>query len=252
MANPSLSSSSTQPNPNLSSSVTQSNTVFNFISPIKLDRSNYLMWRAQVTASIKGNRLESFINGTSKITDTYITIRTEEGANQIISNPEFIAWSAKDQMLLGWMLSSMTESILSLVMNWHTSYAVWRALDKHFGSQSKAKTVNLRYQLNTTKKHELSMADYFVKMKGIADSFACAGSAIEDSDLIMHILGGIGSDYGDVATYLTANAASMDLDEAYAMLLSKEARLERERGEINTVMTNNLEAHFAQNSYDEF
>lgn len=44
----------------------------------------------------------------------------------------------------------------------------------------------------------------------------------------------------------------MDLDEAYAMLLSKEARLEQERGEINTVMTNNLEAHFAQNSYDEF
>lgn len=135
------------------------------------------------------------------------------------------------------------------MMNCFTSYSVWKALETHFGSQSEAKTINLRYQLNTTKKNDLSMADYFVKMDNIADSLACAG--IEDSDLIMHILGGIGSDFGDVATYLTAKASSMDLDNAYAMFLNKEARLEQERGAISANVNSNFEAHLAHNNYDQ-
>ena len=36
---------------------------FSFLQPVKLDRTNYLLWKTQVLASIIGNGLKGFING---------------------------------------------------------------------------------------------------------------------------------------------------------------------------------------------
>ena len=42
---------------------TVSTTVsFTFNTPVKLDQANYLIWRSQVLASIRGNRLEKLID----------------------------------------------------------------------------------------------------------------------------------------------------------------------------------------------
>ena len=51
----------------------QSQINFSFNTPIKLDRLNYLLWRVQVLASIRGNRLESFINRTKPTPDEHFT-----------------------------------------------------------------------------------------------------------------------------------------------------------------------------------
>lgn len=36
---------------------------YNFVTPIKLDQHNFIVWRNQVLASIKGNGLKGFITG---------------------------------------------------------------------------------------------------------------------------------------------------------------------------------------------
>lgn len=60
------------PNNTASSSIS-----INFTQPFKLDRSNYLLWKAQLRASIIANGLEVFINGESACPDCYLT-ETEE------------------------------------------------------------------------------------------------------------------------------------------------------------------------------
>ncbi|KAL9432884.1 hypothetical protein AB3S75_027825 [Citrus x aurantiifolia] len=57
-----------------------SSTNFSFITPVKSDQINYLIWRSQVLASIRGNRLEGFINGTKSEPEQYITRRTADGS----------------------------------------------------------------------------------------------------------------------------------------------------------------------------
>ena len=42
--------------------INSSTVTFSFNTPVKLDQSNYLIWRSQVLASIRGNRLEKFID----------------------------------------------------------------------------------------------------------------------------------------------------------------------------------------------
>ncbi|KAL9419822.1 hypothetical protein AB3S75_037563 [Citrus x aurantiifolia] len=94
-----------------SSSPNQTTTVsYTFPTPIKLDRSNYLIWKMQVLASIQGNGLEGYIDGS--ITTPY--------TDQRIPSSEFVIWKRIDQQLLGWLLSSMTESVLGIVLGCKT------------------------------------------------------------------------------------------------------------------------------------
>lgn len=167
-----------------------------------------------------------------------------------MENPEFATWRAQDQILLGWLLSSMSEGIISLVFNLETSLEVWKAVETQFGSQSKSRLLHLRYLMNSTRKDDLKMTEYFIKMKSIADNMAAAGSALSNDDLILHVLSGLGPDYNSVATYITGQVGTgkMNVNEAYAMLLTQEARIDQQTHMLaNMDVKHNLEANFAQN-----
>lgn len=45
-----------------SSQNTQNSSSYSFVTPIKLDQNNFIMWHTQILTSIIGNGLESFIN----------------------------------------------------------------------------------------------------------------------------------------------------------------------------------------------
>ncbi|KAH9670341.1 putative LRR receptor-like serine/threonine-protein kinase [Citrus sinensis] len=200
---------------------------FSFTNPIKLDRSNYLLWCSQVLASIRGNRLEDFITGIKSAPEENILLTGVDGSTQQIENPEYQIWRSHDQILLGWLLSTLSEGILSLVINCESSSGVWKTLEKKFGVQSEARVLQLRYELNTLKKESLSIEDYCVKMKAIADKLASAGSSITEKDLMLTILNGLGSGYRDIATFITGSR--MEFDDAYALLLTHETRLEQDQ-----------------------
>ncbi|KAH9697122.1 retrovirus-related pol polyprotein from transposon RE2 [Citrus sinensis] len=96
----------------------------------------------------------------------------------------------------------------------------------------------------------MKITDYFIKMKNIADNMAAAGSDLSSDDLILHVLSGLGPDYNSVATYITGQVGvgKMNVNEAYAMLLTQEARIEQQSQMLAGVdMKNNFEANYAQN-----
>lgn len=62
---------------------------FSFTTPIKLDRSNYLLWCSPVLASIKGNQLENFINGRKSALQNHLFLAGVDGSTQEIDNLEF-------------------------------------------------------------------------------------------------------------------------------------------------------------------
>ena len=82
----------------------------------------------------------------------------------------------------------MSEGIISLVFDLETSREVWKAIEVQFGTQSKSRLLHLRYMMNSTRKDNLKITNYFIRMKNIADNMAAAGSALSYNDLILHIL----------------------------------------------------------------
>ena len=69
---------------------------FSFIQPTKLDRTNYLVWRAQIGASITANGLDGFINGESLCPDRFLpsyenaVSRSEAQSSSRRENPDYI------------------------------------------------------------------------------------------------------------------------------------------------------------------
>lgn len=80
--------------------------------------------------------------------------------------------------------------MLGHVSRYITARDIWTVLESLFQSQSKARIMQLQLHLQTTKKCDLSVDDYFLKMRGFADQLAAAGKNISDEDLILMILGG--------------------------------------------------------------
>ncbi|KAH9717592.1 retrovirus-related pol polyprotein from transposon RE2 [Citrus sinensis] len=242
--------SSSNPNGNSNTITTNQSiqTTFSFISQIKLDRSNYMLWRNQVLASIRGNRLEGYINGEKVASNQFITTGGYAGvagsSTQQNENPEYTVWRSQDQTLLSWLLSSVIEGILSLVHSCNTSYDVWKTLEKKFGSKSEARVLQLRYEMSVLRKDSLNIEDYCLKMKQIADKLACVGSPVSDKDLLQQILNGLGQGYLDLASFITAS--KLDYDDAYALLLTHETRLEQSMNEKQ--MFNANFANFAPNN----
>lgn len=92
-----------------------------------------------------------------------------------------------------------------------TSREIWLAMENLLQSQSKARVMQLKLQLQTTKKTDLSVDDYIMKMRGFADALIAAGHNISDDDLALQILVGLGMEYDAVVVNFTNIPDSLNL-----------------------------------------
>ncbi|GAV70717.1 UBN2_3 domain-containing protein, partial [Cephalotus follicularis] len=97
--------------------------IHHFLS-IKLNASNYLIWRSQFLALLRGYDLLSYVDGTTQPPP----MQLDDGS----PNPPYILWHKQDQLLLSWLLSSLTESVHAQVVCWpwiflSTSWILWLA-----------------------------------------------------------------------------------------------------------------------------
>ena len=147
-----------------------------------VDRSNYVLWRSQIDNVIFANGFEDFIDGTA--------ICPEKELSPGLLNPSFVAWRRQDRTILSWIYSSLTPTIMAQIIGYNTSHVTWTALEKTFSSSSKARIMQLRLELQSTKKGSSSMIDYIMKVKGAADNLAAIGEPVQEQDQVMNLLAG--------------------------------------------------------------
>ena len=137
-----------------STMVTSIETIFDFSFPlnpvirlssqlvmVKLIDENFLIWKQQALAMIQGFSLESFIYGTS-ICPSEMT-SSVNGSLQSM-NLEYVTWQRQDQLLVSWILSSMSKSILPQMVGCNIANDIWRTLDKVFAIRCKAKIMQYK------------------------------------------------------------------------------------------------------------
>ncbi|KAF3784149.1 hypothetical protein EJ110_NYTH30992 [Nymphaea thermarum] len=64
---------------------------FSSLVSVKLDSSNYLLWRSQIESVMFSQDLIKFVDGSCPAPKQFI----EEGANNVV-NPEFIVWKGAE------------------------------------------------------------------------------------------------------------------------------------------------------------
>ncbi|KAK2640223.1 hypothetical protein Ddye_028018 [Dipteronia dyeriana] len=90
--------------------------------------------------------------------------------------------------------------------------------------QSLAKVLQLKHQLQNTKKGDSSISDFVLKIKTIGDSLKVAGQNVSDNDLLLSVLHGVGHEYDSVVTVVTSQWSStsfQEVDQAFLWSLFK-------------------------------
>ncbi|KAL5767537.1 hypothetical protein ACOSQ2_014320 [Xanthoceras sorbifolium] len=85
------------------------NSQINFNLPIKLDRTNYLLWKAQVLLVVRAYNLKEYIFESKLALVKFIEttfVETNEVARRF--SDEFLAWKKNDQLLVCWMISTLS------------------------------------------------------------------------------------------------------------------------------------------------
>lgn len=203
---------------------------------IKLDDTNYLPWRQQAMATIKGYKLQSYLLGARVIPPQFLSA-TDEAQGKF--NEAFLNWEQQDQLLLSWLLSSMSDSMLVRMVGCEHSFQVWSVLELFFASQTKAKINQLKTQLRNIKKGSLSATEYLLKVKKIVDSLSSVGAPLSESDHIDAILEGLPEDYNGFIVSLTSRTDPYTVNQVESLLTAQEERIEKFKKEVTPTMTAN-------------
>ena len=91
-------------------------------------------------------------------------------------------------------------------------------------SQSRSRALNTHLALSTTRKGDLSVAEYIRKMKSLADEMASAGKPLDEEEMMSYILAGLDDDYEPVVSNLVGRAEPAPITKIYSQLLSFESR----------------------------
>jgi hypothetical protein len=148
----------------------------------------------------------------------------------------------QDQLILGAITSCLTDSILSHVVRCTTSRDVWLTLERLFTSHSRARTMQVHYQLATVKKGNSSIADYFKKFTGLMDTLAAVNQPLNEFEAVSFLLAGLGTDYDSFVTSGTTRVEPLLLDEIYGHFLAHEQRIQHQLSSLDVSLAS---AHFA-------
>nr|CAD1820632.1 unnamed protein product [Ananas comosus var. bracteatus]CAD1838934.1 unnamed protein product [Ananas comosus var. bracteatus] len=191
---------------------------------IKLTSSNYLLWKTQITPFLCGHQLIHHIDGSTPPPPKEINNA---------ANPAYKDWYIKDQIVLSWILSSISESVLSQVVGATTAYAAWSRLQTTYASGSRAQVRTLKNALHALSRDNDSIATYMDRAKRLFDQLIALDAAISEDDLIDHILRGLGQDYRPFTRNIEARLTSISFDDLFGLLLSEEMQLKSSNSSLN-------------------
>jgi gag-polypeptide of LTR copia-type len=171
----------------------------------------------------RGHDLIGFLDGTRQPPSS--TISLSDGSTA--SNPDFITWTRQYQLLLAWLLSTISEAVVPQVVHCSTASELWQELHLRYSSQSLARVMDLKLQIQSLHKGHLTMQAYLDQKRSLADRLRLIGSPVSDEDLQLFILHGLGIDYDSLVVSLTSRPDVVPFNELAGLLLTHEQRLNK-------------------------
>lgn len=124
------------------------------LSTSVFDGTNFLSWGRAIEMALGAKKL-GFIKGTC--------IRPERGSL------EHGKWERADYMMRCWLLNSMSKDVARGFIYVDSSKQLWDELSERYGQINGPMIFQLKRKLNNTTQDELTVAEYYMKLKKIWD-----------------------------------------------------------------------------------
>ncbi|KAL5822970.1 hypothetical protein ACOSQ4_020870 [Xanthoceras sorbifolium] len=223
-----------------------------FNLPIKLDEDNFIYWKTQILPAINALDLEDFIDSTKTPPSQFINVQVcdENGETHIEQQPnkEYQKWKKSDQILLFWLISTLSQKVVGQVTKCKSAREAWMKLENLYSQKSLAKIMQLRQHLQTIKKGARSVSDFILQIKNVGDALSAAGEEISERDLLLCLMNGVGHEYDAVVVLISSQRSTMSLEEAQFLLLMHEQRIEQ-LNSASQVSIGGASANFASNNH---
>lgn len=164
---------------------------------IKLDGENYPAWRIQFSALLTGFDLYGYVDGS-----TTCPTKTLVAGNTTTPNPAFSHWVRQDQLILHGIVSSVTATVVTHLGTVKTSQQTWDILKTMYAGRSRVRVVALKQRISTFTKGTQSMATFLRGIKAISDEFSIIDNPLDNTDLVIHTLNGLSSEYKEISAAL--------------------------------------------------
>ena len=117
------------------------------------------------------------------------------------------------------------DSMIVHIQDASTPKEAWDTLAKMYSTNTLARKMQLKQELHNVQRESMSINDYYMKVKKIADALASIRSPVEDDDLVSMTLNGLGGkDYAQFRTSISIREKIPDFEELIALLISEEQR----------------------------
>ncbi|KAL4272411.1 hypothetical protein GQ457_13G004560 [Hibiscus cannabinus] len=172
-----------------------------------LNETNYLLWKQQVVLTIKGLRLEGFMDG-------YVPVPSKIARNrggEEVSNPLYLQYIKQDSSLASWLLSTISPHILPQLVGSETTAGIWKTITD---------------KLRSMKKGTQSVTEYAMVIKQTCDLLASCGNPISKIEHIATILNGLPIEFEPSIAANTASKESYSVDNIVSVLVDAKTRME--------------------------
>ncbi|XP_020424443.1 uncharacterized protein LOC109950306 [Prunus persica] len=145
-------------------------------------------------------------------------------------------WYQQDQLIVSYITSTLSESILSLTVGYTSALDLWECLQHHFFQSSMASESALRFQLMDLQKGSQPIDSYLRHAKSLADSLDVINEPVSSKELITSVLQSLGHDYKMLVTAILNFPPLPQFADLRACLLAFDAQALRISLDQNTVL----------------
>lgn len=172
---------------------------FHSLVNIKLDASNYMLWRIQVESVMEANGFYGYLDGSIQAPSS--EIRNAQG--DVSVNPAYSLWKLIDSQLKSCLNASLSQSTLPYVLGLRHACQIWDSLSKRYNVISENHIQELKDELYNVSKTSTIEA-YIDKIQAIAQKLTTAGCVIEDDEIVFRALQGLPKAFNGLRTAVRA------------------------------------------------
>uniref|UniRef100_A0A2N9J786 Retrotransposon Copia-like N-terminal domain-containing protein n=1 Tax=Fagus sylvatica TaxID=28930 RepID=A0A2N9J786_FAGSY len=193
--------------------------ITNYVT-VKLDHTNYLMWKFQITGILDAYSQLDHIEDPIPCPCKFLL--SETGAiTQEISHL-FLQWKARDKTLFSLISSTFSPSAISLVMGQTTASRIWKIIVNRYTSVSQSSIVNFKRELNSIKKNSDSVTEYLQKIKEARDKLVSIGVNIDDEEILHIVLHGLSTDFHSFTSAMLTKNEPVRFEELHTLMKTEE------------------------------
>ncbi|MCO5596794.1 hypothetical protein L7F22_050864 [Adiantum nelumboides] len=184
----------------------------------KLDKNNFYAWKFRMTNFLMGKGYWGYIDGNQEEMPELPDVNPT--AEQIKA---FKDWNQGARKVMYWLSISVLDTMIGHIQEATSPKQAWDKLVSVDTTNTKARKIQLKNELNTVKKEYLSVNDYTLKIKGIVESLASI--QVEDDDKVEVCLRGLTPAYKQFKTSIQTKKNIHCFADLVPMLVVEEKNL---------------------------